>query len=86
MIALPPLLFGALMAFAVAAWWSKTMTWHVRAGVIAYAIFFLVCGHPFNGYWGLTIAPLFGFWLAHAEQGVTTLTQSVQSRAPLWPG
>ena len=83
MVGLPPFLFGVLMAFAVSAWWSKTMTWHVRAGVVAYAVFFLVCGQPFNGYWGLNVAPLFGFWLAHVEHGVAALTESVQSRAPV---
>ena len=83
MVGLPPFLFGVLMAFAVSAWWSKTMTWHVRAGIVAYAVFFLAFGHPFNGYWGLNVAPLFGLWLAHAEHGVAALTQSVQSRAPV---
>jgi hypothetical protein len=78
MVGLPPALFGALMAFAVSAWWSKTMTWHVRAGVVAYAAFFFVFGQPFNGYWGLIVAPLFGFWLAHGERGIAALNQPVR--------
>ena len=80
MVGLPPYLFGVLMTFAVSAWWSPTMTWHVRAGVVAYAVFFLLCGHPFNGYWGLTVAPLFGLWLAHAQIGIAALTGPVQPR------
>ena len=75
LLGLPPFLFGVLVAFAVAAWWSRSMTWHVRAGVVAYAVFFLFFGLPFNGYWGLIVAPLFGLWLAHAERGVATLVQ-----------
>ena len=73
MVGLPPFLFGVLMAFAVSAWWSKTMPWHVRVGVIAYAVFFLLCGQPFNGYWGLIVAPLFGLWLTHGERGIAAL-------------
>jgi hypothetical protein len=72
-VGLPPFLFGVLVAFAVAAWWSNTMTWHVRAGIVTYAVFFSVVGQPFNGYWGLIVAPLFGLWLAHAERGLTVL-------------
>jgi hypothetical protein len=75
LMGLPPFLFGVLMAFAVGAWWSTTMTWHVRAGVVAYAVFFLFFGLPFNGYWGLIVGPLFGLWLAHATSGVATLAQ-----------
>lgn len=75
LLGLPTFLYGVLVAFAVSAWWSRTMTWHVRAGVIAYAVFFLFFGLPFNGYWGLIVAPLFGLWLAHAERGVATLVQ-----------
>ena len=75
LLGLPPFLFGVLVAFAVSAWWSTAMPWHVRAGVIAYAVFFLFVGLPFNGYWGLVVAPLFGLWLAHAERGVATLAQ-----------
>jgi len=78
LVGLPPFLFGVLVAFAVSAWWSKTMTWHVRAGVIAYAVFFSVFGLPFNGYWGLIVAPLFGLWLAHAERGLG----AIASRTP----
>jgi hypothetical protein len=75
LMGLPTFLFGLLVAFAVSAWWSTTMTWHVRAGVIAYAVFFLFFGLPFNGYWGLIVGPLFGLWLAHAPSGVATLAQ-----------
>jgi len=73
MIGLPPFLFGLLVAFAVAAWWSRSMTWHVRAGIIAYAVFFFVFGLPFNGYWGLVAGPLFGLWLAHGGRGLAVL-------------
>jgi hypothetical protein len=79
LVGLPPFLFGVLVAFAVSAWWSKTMTWHVRAGVIAYAAFFFVFGQPFNGYWGLVVAPLFGLWLAHGEAGLAALANPVPS-------
>ncbi len=75
LMGLPTFLFGVLVAFAVGAWWSRTMTWHVRAGVMAYAVFFLFFGLPFNGYWGLIVGPLFGLWLAHAQSGVATLAQ-----------
>ena len=78
-VGLPPFLFGVLVAFAIAAWWSKTMPWHVRAGIVAYAVFFAVAGQPFNGYWGLIVAPLFGLWLAHAERGVAALLQRTRS-------
>ena len=80
LVGLPPFLFGVLAAFAISAWWSKKMTWHVRAGVVAYAVFFLFIGQSFNGYWGLIVAPLFGLWLANAEHGLATLTQSIESR------
>ena len=73
LLGLPPFLYGLLVAFAVAAWWSRSMTWHVRAGVIAYAVFFLFCGLPFNGYWGLIVAPMFGLWLANGASGVARL-------------
>jgi hypothetical protein len=76
---LPPFLFGLLVALAVSAWWSTTMTWHVRTGVIAYALFFLFFGLPFNGYWGLIVAPLFGLWMAHGERGVAALVMPVDS-------
>ena len=82
LLGLPTFLFGVLVAFAVSAWWSRTMTWHVRAGVIAYAVFFLFFGLPFNGYWGLIVAPLFGLWLAHSERGLVALAQPVQPAAP----
>ena len=82
LLGLPPFLFGVLVAFAVSAWWSRTMTWHVRAGILAYAVFFLVFGLPFNGYWGLVVAPMFGLWLAHAERGLVALAQPIQSDAP----
>jgi len=75
MIGLPPFLFGLLVAFAVAAWWSRSMTWHVRAGIIAYAVFFFAFGLPFNGYWGLVAGPLFGLWLANGERGLAVLAQ-----------
>ncbi|MGH9237082.1 MAG: hypothetical protein ACRD3G_03500 [Vicinamibacterales bacterium] len=75
LIGLPPFLFGVLVAFAVGAWWSTTMIWHVRAGVMAYAVFFLFFGLPFNGYWGLIVGPLFGMWLAHGASGVAMLAQ-----------
>jgi hypothetical protein len=64
---LPPLLFGIIIALAVSAWWSKTMPWHVRAGVPAYAALFLIVGQPFNVYWGDIIGPLFGLWLAYVD-------------------
>jgi hypothetical protein len=80
-VGLPSFLFGVVVVFAVSAWWSSTMTWHVRAGVIAYAVFFLVFGQPFNGYWGLVVAPLFGLWLAHGERGIAVLAQSDLSAA-----
>ena len=73
MVGLPPFLFGMLVAFAVSAWWSKAMTWHVRAGIVAYAVFFFFVGQPFNGYWGLVVAPLFGLWLSDAERGLAVL-------------
>jgi hypothetical protein len=86
MVRLPPFLFGLLMAFAVCTWWFKSMPWHVRAGVVAYAVFFLLCGQPFNGYWRLVFAPLFGLWLTHGERGIASLNQPVQSRAPVSHG
>lgn len=82
MVGLPPFLFGVLVAFAVSAWWSETMTWHVRAGILAYAVFFCVFGLSFNGYWGLIVAPLFGLWLAHGERGLAALARPTRS-APL---
>jgi hypothetical protein len=84
-IGLPPFLFGLLVAFAVAAWWSRSMTWHVRAGVIAYAAFFLVFGLPFNGYWGLVAGPLFGLWLANGERGLAVLARPELSTRPTPP-
>jgi hypothetical protein len=75
LVGLPPFLFGVLVAFAVSAWWSTKMTWHVRAGVVAYVVFFLMVGQAFNGYWGLIVAPLFGLWLANGEYGLVRLVR-----------
>ena len=67
---LPP--WGFAMAFGAAtfAWWSPKMPWHVRSGVLAYALFFLAVGHPFNQYWGLMVSPLAGLWLAYVPDGI----------------
>ncbi len=46
---------GIVIALAVSAWWSKTMPWHVRAGVLAYAVLVLIVGQPFNLYWGIIV-------------------------------
>jgi hypothetical protein len=66
-LVLPSIVFGLLVAVAVGAWWSPSMPWHVRAGVVAYALFFLVAGLPYNVYWGVIVGPLLGLWLAHAD-------------------
>ena len=47
------------------------MTWHVRAGVMAYAVFFLFFGLPFNGYWGLIVGPLLLTWLSAPDPSVS---------------
>jgi hypothetical protein len=73
---LPPFLFGIVIALAVSAWWSKTMPWHVRAGVLAYAVLFLIVGQPFNLYWGIIVGPLFGLWLAYVDPSREVLRRS----------
>lgn len=38
----------------------------VRATWLAYAVLYLIVGQPFNGYWGLLTAPLWGVTLVYA--------------------
>jgi hypothetical protein len=73
-LVLPSIVFGLLVAVAVGAWWSPSMPWHVRAGVVASALFFLVAGLPYNVYWGVIVGPLLGLWLSHADD--STLLQA----------
>lgn len=66
----PALVFGVIVALAVAASWSRLMPLHVRAGVLVYAVAFLFVGQPFNGYWGLMVGPVFALWVSYAPAGL----------------
>jgi hypothetical protein len=64
----------AIVAVAlVAAWWDRRLPIHARATLIMYGVLFLVVGLPFNGYWGLLIAPTVSLWLAYSWGGLRTL-------------
>jgi len=69
-----PRVVVAIVAVAlVAAWWNRCLPLHARVTLIMYSAMFLVIGQPFNGYWGLLIAPTASLWLAYSWGGLRTL-------------
>ena len=64
----------AIVAVAlVAAWWNRRLPLHARVTLVMYGVLFLVVGLPFNGYWGLLIAPTVSLWLAYSWGGLRAL-------------
>ena len=71
LLLLAPRFAVAIVAAAlVAAWWNSRLPLHARATLVLYGTLFLVVGLPFNGYWGLLIAPTVSLWLAHSWGGL----------------
>ncbi|MBN2799048.1 MAG: hypothetical protein JXX28_07860 [Deltaproteobacteria bacterium] len=78
-----------LLALAFFGMWQRELAggWHLRGAALAYGLFFLVAGFPFNSYWGvLWLAPL--SWLAVA--GVEVLGTQIKTlveavRPPVQP-
>ena len=74
LLLLAPRFVVAIVAVAlVAAWWNARLPLHARATLVMYGGLFLVVGLPFNGYWGLLIAPTVSLWLAHSWGGLCAL-------------
>jgi hypothetical protein len=74
LLASPPWIPVASILLAVlvaACGWNRTPT-HVRATVVMYVVTLMVVGQPFNTYWGLLTAPVWGFATA---DGVDALGQ-----------
>ena len=65
----------------VAAWWNSRLPLHARATLAMYGALFLAVGLPFNGYWGLLIAPTVSLWLAYSWGGLQVLWASNGSAA-----
>lgn len=71
------------MVLAVAGAASQQMAPQVRLALLAYLVLFAVVGLPFNYYWGFVTAPLWGFGLAHAADGLRRLiTASAAHSSP----
>lgn len=71
---LAPRFVVAIVAVAlVAAWWNRRLPLHARVTLVLYGGLFLVVGLPFNGYWGLLIAPTVSLWLAYSWGGLRAL-------------
>ena len=66
----PPGAAAIVAAALVAAWWNPRLPLHARATLPMYLGLFLVAGLPFNGYWGLLIAPTVSLWLAYSWGGL----------------
>ena len=65
----------------VAAWWNRSLPVHARLTLVMYAGLFLVVGLPFNGYWGLLIAPTVSLWLAYSWGGLRALWDPASLRS-----
>jgi hypothetical protein len=50
---------------------------HVRAASAAYLVFFLFVGQPFNNYWGLVAAPVWGLAIVYGAQLVARECRTV---------
>jgi hypothetical protein len=48
----------------------------LRLGIVAYILTFSIIGQPFNSYWGMVTAPLWGFGLAYSLDAVQWLLNS----------
>lgn len=75
----PPIVVALLAVSVVVAWWSRHLPGHARGLLLLYSVSFLVVGQPFNGYWGLLIAPAVSVWLAHSPEGFRTLWGSTRA-------
>jgi len=74
LLLLAPRYAVAIVAVAlVAAWWDRRLPLHARVTLVLYAVLFLVVGLPFNGYWGLLMAPTVSLWLAYSWGGLRTV-------------
>jgi len=74
-VLLPRWLMGIVLAALAVAPWAKSMPQDLRIAGLAYILFLLVAGQPFNAYWGANAAPLLACWFAFVADGARTLWQ-----------
>jgi hypothetical protein len=73
---------AVFLTFLAAALWAPTIPAHVRATVIAYALFFVFVGQSFNDYWGLLVGPVQAVALAYGPFGLHALFTDSGRDAP----
>jgi len=80
LLLLPPPWTALALGAGMAAWTAPSMPGQLRLASIAYALLFCALGQPFNVYWGLLTAPIWGFTFVYAAGGMTRL---VNTAAPV---
>ena len=61
---------GIVLAALAVAPWAKSMPPELRVAGLAYIVFLLVAGQPFNVYWGAIVAPILACWFAFVVEGI----------------
>jgi hypothetical protein len=73
LLLLPPACTAIALGLAMLAWAAPSMPSQLRAASVAYAALFLIVGQPFDVYWGLLTAPIWGLTFVHARTGTARL-------------
>jgi hypothetical protein len=77
----PPALGALAVALVTAGSLARATPIHLRATAIAYCVFFLIAGFPFNDYWGFLVAPT---WAIVGGYGVAAVAEAVRTvRSPV---
>jgi hypothetical protein len=61
---------AAVLALLLAGCARPETSPYLRGTVLIYLVLFLFVGQPFNSYWGLVIAPVWGFLIADGVEAV----------------
>jgi hypothetical protein len=76
---LPTWVAPVVCVLAVLALFARSAPAQLRGSLIAYVVFFLVVGQPFNDYWGLVTTPIWAYALAHSVEGLRELGRDLRS-------